>query len=239
MTCHPRATSIPATVDLPQAMPPVRAMWRVGLGIRLLSLETIAILNPVGLFEIGEKTVQSLFYYFKPGVQPFRSLMELPNLEAGAFMRTHLPEDVIFHRDPEGYLKRRRETEDWLHKTFCDLGGNPLTLFPIYMTLGKSSYIESQGIYTECLELPLSLFSENVISFTYPDSYVSHWLAETQNSYFDPSTHGRVFKLPDLCDLLSDGRVHNDAWKVDERRYDFFLEAQIWDPTPLAKFIRS
>lgn len=165
--------------------------------------------------------------------------MDLSEPEASAFMRTHLPEDVIFHRNPEGYLKRRRETENWLHEIFCNLGGNPLTHFPIYMTVGRSSYIENQGIYLECLEFPLSLFSENNISFTYPDSYVSRWLAETQNTYFDPAFHGRVFKLSDLRDLLSDDRVHNDAWKVGERRYDFFLEAQLWDPSPLAKFVGS
>jgi hypothetical protein len=176
----------------------------------------------------------SLYYYHKKSVPRFRNIMEMPDCEIDAFMRTHLPEDVIFHRNPSRYIKRRRETEQWLRTTFLSLGGNPRTDHPIYATVGRSSYIEDQGVYQEWLEFPLSLFSENNISFTYPDSYVSRWLAEEQSRYFNPAHHGRVFTLRDLPGLLSDEKMHNDAWKSDDRKYDFFLEAQIWDLTPLS-----
>jgi len=181
--------------------------------------------------------MQTLFYYYKKSLQPFRSMMELSNAEVNEFMRANLPEESFFHKNPERYIKRRRETESWLHQAFCSMGGEPSTFYPIYMTLGRASYIESQGIYTEYLQLPLSLFSEKNISFTYPDSYVSRWLAETQNDYFNSEIHGKIFTLLDLSRLLSDETVHNDAWRSTGRKYDFFIEAQIWDTEPLNRFL--
>jgi len=177
--------------------------------------------------------MQTLFYYYKKTLEPFRILMALSVPEINAFMRAHLPEEVIFHKNPEGYIARRKETEAWLRQAFGERGGRPVVDHPIYMTLGRSSYIESLGIYTECVQVPRALFPEETISFTYPDSYVSRWLAETRGEYFNPEIHGRVFTLADLPGLLADEAVPNDAWKNRERKYDFFIEAQIWDVEPL------
>jgi hypothetical protein len=183
--------------------------------------------------------MQTLFYYYKKTLHPFRSIMELSNSEMNEFMRTNLPEESFFHKNPERYISRRRETEAWLHKAFCSMGGEPSIIYPIYMTLGRSSYIESQGIYTEYLQLPLSLFSEKNISFTYPDSFVSRWLAETKNEYFNSEIHGQIFTILDLPRLLSNETAHNDAWRITERKYDFFIEAQIWNADPLHRFLAS
>jgi len=181
--------------------------------------------------------MQSLFYYYKDTLHPFRSIMELSEADMIEFMRVHLPNDSIFHKDPNGYIRRRRETETWLHETFRKMGGEPLISHPIYMTLGRSSYIESLGLYQGCVEVPLSLFSGKTISFTYPDSYVSRWLSETSNEYFDPIIHGRVFALADIPGLPGQGFDHNDAWKIEGRKFDFFVEAQIWDLEPLRGFL--
>jgi hypothetical protein len=177
--------------------------------------------------------MQTLFYYYKKTLEPFRSLMTLSAPEINAFMCAHLPEEGIFHKNPEGYIARRKATESWLRQAFCDRGGRPVADHPIYMTLGRSSYIESLGIYTECVQVPLAHFSEETISFTYPDSYVSRWLAETRGEYFNPEMHGRIFTLTDLPRLLADEAISNDAWKNHTRKYDFFIEAQIWDVEPL------
>jgi hypothetical protein len=181
--------------------------------------------------------MRTLFYYYKKTLKPFRSIMELSDVEMNEFMRANLPEESVFHTNPQRYIKRRRETESWLHKAFISSGGEPQTIYPIYMTLGRASYIESQGIYTEYLQLPLSLFSEKSISFTYPDSFVSRWLAETNNEHFNPENHGQIFTIVDLPRLLSTETAHNDAWKITERKYDFFIEAQIWNTDPLHRFL--
>ncbi len=155
--------------------------------------------------------------------------MEMSDDEATTFMRSEIPEDEIFHRDPLSYLRRRRATEQWLRDEFRKAGGVPITPYPIYLTVGRSTYIEEQGIYNEVLEFPLSTFDAHSISFTYPDSYVSRWLTETQSSYFKADLHGRVFSLTHLPDLISHPIVRANAWKEQEHRYDFFLEAQVWD----------
>jgi hypothetical protein len=174
--------------------------------------------------------MQTLFYYYKKPLIPFRSIMDMTNPEIIEFMNLSLPQDPVFHGDPPKYIKMRKDTEKWLYKSFCQLGGKPLTPHPIYMTLGRSSYIENLQLYPDCITVPLAHFSETIISFTYPDSYVSRWLATTGNQYFNPNIHGKVFILSDLPHILSGEPCHNDAWKMKERKFDFFIEAQIWDP---------
>ena len=183
--------------------------------------------------------MQSLFYYYKPTVEPFRSVMEFDDEEIIEFMRSNIPDDAIFHANPERHLRRRRETESWLYETFRHLGGKPEICHPIYMTLGRSSYIEQGSPYTAHMEFPLTLFSESTISFTYPDSYVSRWLAETGNEYFNPKFHGKLFTVSSLHSLLEDGSVHNETWRTEKRKYDFFVEAQIWNAKPLEEWLNS
>jgi hypothetical protein len=149
-----------------------------------------------------------------------------------AFMKTYLPEEKLFHKDPSRYITKRRETELWLYTAFLQKGGRPLCSKPIYMTLGKSCYIERLGIYTECVKFPISSFTPDSLSFTYTDSYVSRWLAETTHECFDPSLHGKVFTLSEVLILLSDTTFNIDE-NINRERYNFFIEAQIWDRAPL------
>jgi len=161
--------------------------------------------------------------------------MELSDQDIINFMISNIPDDAIFHKNPERYIQRRKETEKWLYQSFHALGGTPATIHPIYMTLGASSYIESTGHYNARHEFPLSLFPKSVVSFTYPDSYVSRLLAEKPNEYFNPKFHGKVFTMSELGRLLEDPSVHNEAWRSEKRKYDFFIEAQIWDVQAILK----
>ncbi len=178
--------------------------------------------------------MNSLFYYHKPSVMPFRNVVELGDDEIVEFMRLNLSEDAIFHAHPRRYIQQRRETEAWLYETFCALGGKPVSRFPIYMTLGSSSYIESLGLYSVRREFPLSLFPAASLSFTFPDSYVSRRLSQTGGKRFNPKFHGKVFLLDEILSLMqeNDG-LHNEAWKSPGQESDIFIEVQIWDPRPL------
>ena len=178
----------------------------------------------------------NLYYYYKQGMEQFRTVMELPEAELIVFMQTHFPEENIFHKDPLRYITKRRETESWLHTSFCQKGGVPLLSNPIYMTLGKSCYIESLGVYTEYIEVPLSLFEPESLSFTYTDSYVSRWLAEAAHECFNPLRHGRVFTLAEMLTLLSE-TAYLDWRDSNQHRYDFFVEAQVWDSKPLKRLL--
>jgi hypothetical protein len=175
-----------------------------------------------------------LYYYYKKGLQPFRTVMDFPEAELTAFMETYLPEEDIFHKDPSKYITKRRETELWLHTSFRQKGGRPASSKPIYMTLGKSPYIERLGVYTECLEVPISLLTPETLSFTYTDSYVSRWLAEIAHECFNPSLHGKVFTFSEMLRLLSDPTCFSGQYS-GHGRYDFFVEAQVWDHAPLQR----
>jgi hypothetical protein len=87
----------------------------------------------------------SLFHYYKRQGGPFRSISLLPDEEALEIMRA-LADDTIFgerFKDPEWYLGARRKTEQWTRAAFIAKGGTPHAIAPVYLTLGRSSWIES------------------------------------------------------------------------------------------------
>ena len=181
-----------------------------------------------------------LTYYFKKGTQPFRSLSDSTDSELLEIMRTEFSEDHRFHKNPLENIARRRSTEKWLRYEFIKRGGRPTENHPRYMVLGTSTYLEEYtgfgGNYSE-LRMPLTSFDDRDISFTYPDSVLSHWLAEEKNKlYYKPEYHGKVFLLHEVLALISQYEVTGEEWRyIPERKYDFFIEAQIWNLEPLMK----
>lgn len=183
-----------------------------------------------------------LTYYFKRGTQPFRSLSDSTDHEMLEVMRTEFSEDHRFHKNPLDNIARRRSTEKWLKKEFIKRGGKPTEDHPRYMVLGTSTYLEEypgfEGNYSE-LRIPLTSFDARDISFTYPDSVVSQWLAEEKNKlYYKAEYHGKVFLLDEILALISQCEVTGEEWRcIPERKYDFFIEAQIWNLESLMKSV--
>jgi hypothetical protein len=79
--------------------------------------------------------------------------------------------------------------------------------------------------------MPLKDFEPKQISFTYPDSMVSYWLqTQTCKNYYRDEYHGRVFSMDEILELIDRFGISDRDWQVQtDRKYDLFIEAQIWN----------
>lgn len=186
-----------------------------------------------------------LTHYYAFGDRPFRSLSYLSDEEAISVARSFQSESAYVYKrfkQPESYWNKRRETENWLRKTFILRGGQPELEYPIYMVLGESAFIY-EGYDRQChiIQIPLSEFKAKQISFTYPDSMVSHMLLQERQGkkYFKPY-HGKLFLLSEISAIAKDYGIPQQEWREDPyRAYDFFIEAQVWSREPLLRYIHE
>lgn len=187
--------------------------------------------------------INYLTYYYRTDAPPFQSLSALPDEEAIAIMR-ELCDDTNFgarFKDPAGYLRRRRAAELWTRTEFIRRGGKPQTAHPIAMVLGESPWLVSSApdinLHGE-IQIPLSVFSATDISFTYPDSMISHWFGREQPAgLFDPELHGRIFLLPEILALVAERGMPESNWNIHlPPNLAPYIEAQVWNHALLEPF---
>jgi hypothetical protein len=184
-----------------------------------------------------------LIHFYKRGSEPFRSLSSLPDAEASQIMKDLYIEGSIFwerFKDPAWYLQARRQTEGWLRREFIAKGGEPREEYPIYMVLGLSLWVERHAdpatlATTEQISVPLALFGEGDISFTYPDSMVTSLVAYLKDpSYYLPDLHGKVFTLSEMRAILEIRGSPDRGWGLTlPDHLANYVEAQVWNREPL------
>jgi hypothetical protein len=179
--------------------------------------------------------VNFLTHYYLNETGPFQSLSALPDEEAIKIMQS-LYDDSPYgarFKDPVQYLKDRRETEQWTRKGFIAKGGKPQAPYPIPMVLGSSNWLvenaPKRGGGTE-IRIPLSMFTAYDVSFTYPDSMISHWFGRDKPAeYYLPDLHGKVFTLPEILAIVDERGMPEDGWRTNLPGYLApYIEAQIW-----------
>lgn len=190
--------------------------------------------------------VDYLIHAYKRGTEPFRSLSMLSDAEALGIMKDLYIEGSVFwerFRDPAQYLQLRRQVEEWLRREFIAKGGKPAAAYPIYMVLGSSRWLETMLDATTLattilMRVPLSIFSECEVSFTYPDSMVSFLLNREKNpEYYLPEYHGRVFTLGEICSILTANGLPGYKWGTNlPDDLANYIEAQIWNHEPLLAY---
>ncbi len=187
--------------------------------------------------------VDYLTHYYIKGTPPFRSLSTLPDDEALQLM-TALCDETPFgerFKDPLQYLHHRQSTERWVRAEFIAKGGQPQEPYPIYMALGSSPWLVKAAPHTPLhgeLRIPLAVFQEGDVSFTYPDSMISHWFgAEKPIEYYQPDYHGRVFMRSEILAIVAERGLPEDGW--EPRLPDHlapYIEAQVWNRAPLLAY---
>lgn len=187
--------------------------------------------------------VNYLTHYYRGGTPPFRSLSTLSDDEALPLM-TALCDDTPFgarFKDPLNYLRARRLTEEWVRAAFTAKGGQPLEPYPIYMVLGHSPWIERAVpiAFSTCrMRFPLSIFAEGDVSFTYPDSMISHEFGiEMPIEYYRPEYHGQVFTRSEILAIVATHGMPEKGW--EPRLPDHlapYIEAQVWNREPLLTY---
>jgi len=177
-------------------------------------------------------------------MKPFKSTSDFSDGEIVPFMEKNFPKHRWFHADPEERIKTRRNIENWLHGNFISSGGKPKTGHPCYFTLENSPFLQEfesfEGESKE-VKIPLSLFSCENISFTYPDSFFSKWLSQNKDHYlYDEELNGKIFKLNEVLSLLDSGRIPKNVYMDTQNyKYHLYIEAQAWDYSILDNFQKS
>jgi len=187
--------------------------------------------------------IDHLIYYYKLGTEPFRSLSALPDEEAIKIIRG-LCDDTPFgerFKDPIQYMRNRRQTEQWVRDEFIAKGGQPRASYPIPMVLGASKWMVRNApdpvVHGEIC-IPLAVFSERDISFTYPDSMISLWLSKEQPAeYYQPEYHGKVFTLSEIFFIVESKGLPEGEWKTNlPNDLAPYIEAQVWNHEPLMEY---
>src|SRR6056297_2887987 len=85
-----------------------------------------------------------LTHYYRKDSQPFLSLSALSEEEALTIMKTLYQDNAMWGRfkNPQRYIRERRQTEQWVREAFIAKGGKPTKTFPIYMVLGRCKSLE-------------------------------------------------------------------------------------------------
>jgi hypothetical protein len=190
--------------------------------------------------------IDYLIHAYKIGTEPFRTLSALPDAEALGIMRDLYMKGSIFwerFENPAGYLQVRRQVEEWLRCEFIAKGGKPQTAYPIYMILGRPVWIETMLdaptlATTVQIQIPLSIFNEWDVSFTYPDSMVSFIENYEKNaeSYL-PEYHGKVFTLCEIRSIVEANGLPGERWGMKlSSDLPNYIEAQIWNQVPLLAY---
>jgi len=140
----------------------------------------------------------------------------------------------------------RRKTESKLRELFKARGGCPERQSPHYFVLGECDWFA--GLYPDpgTVTLDWRLLPEKSASFTYPDSFISMRFGHEFGLPYEPHQpyHEKVFFLHELADVvaqygLPDGGVGEDYADYHKRKFEKYIEVQIWTDGPVAEFLQS
>jgi hypothetical protein len=143
--------------------------------------------------------------------------------------------------DPVQYLRDRKQTEQWIREEFSARGGRPRAAYPITMALGSSRWLEASAPDPGkhgAIRIPLAVFDEGDVSFTYPDGMVSFWFGrEKPKEYYLPEYHGKVFTMTEILAIVEEKGLPEDGWEVNlPDDLSPYIEAQVWNHEPLQAF---
>ncbi len=116
--------------------------------------------------------------------------------------------------------------------------------YPIYMVFGRTRWLDLNAdpvtlATTAEMDIPISLFTAQDISFTYPDSMISRLLAEQKDAeYYLPDYHGKLFTLPEMVSIVASQGLPGITWGNNlPPTLANYIEAQVWNQQILFDFM--
>jgi hypothetical protein len=171
-------------------------------------------------------------HLYDPRRGPFRNICNLSEEEAERIL-----DEIRNSGRPSlkpNYLSRRRKTETWLLSERYRKQGRPYLDHPVYFFLGDRSDWRHASRPASVI-LPLKLFPEDALTFTFPDSMASLPLSVEKRHLTDRKDHhGKVFTLAEIRAVIADVGM-----PCGKDHYDTFIEVQAWDDRPLQTAIKS
>jgi hypothetical protein len=183
---------------------------------------------------LAETLLQSLhlYHYYECSRGPFVNLSDLPLAEAEQILTTIRQAGQIFasKRAPD-YLAIRRDLEGRVRSLFEAKGGRPRRARPHYMTVGACPWLRDWYVQGCELNIPISTFAPDVISFTYGDTFPALRLHDGR------PYRGQVYTLAELPALIQHYGLPQD-WNPDgQYGPERYIEAQVWDDTTLQPYL--
>jgi hypothetical protein len=104
------------------------------------------------------------------------------------------------------------------------------------MVLGDSPYWERAAQHR--LRIPLSCFRSEIISFTFSDSFYAFSKTTLRGIPIPDAPHrATVFTKHDVERIVDDFGLP-PGYADSEEPFDVYIEAQIWDDSPLEAYLR-
>lgn len=174
-----------------------------------------------------------LYHYYESARGPFLSLTDLPQQEA-MIVHGQLKKDksLFASKRSDDYLLIRRDLEQRARDLFIEKGGKPIRTVPHYMTMGKCQWLREWYKDGQELEIHIDDFEEKTISFTYGD------LFPTMRFEDGKPYRGRVYTKDGIYKLIEEYGFPQDWNRLGDNGPERYIEVQIWDDKPLAKYIR-
>ncbi|WP_035900841.1 hypothetical protein [Labrenzia sp. DG1229] len=193
---------------------------------------------------------EHITHYYSRTDRPFQNLSDLdPEAlsQTLAALRQRKSENPAFKRVfGNAYMNFRRKTESKLRELFEARGGKPERQSPHYFILGECDWFA--GLYPDpgVVTLDWRFLPEESTSFTYPDSFISMRFGPEFGLPSEPRQpyHEKVFFLHELTDVVSqfglpDGGAVEDYADYHKRKFEKYIEVQIWTDDPVAEFLQS
>jgi hypothetical protein len=160
---------------------------------------------------VAEQVPEVLTHYYRPCSRPFLSLSPLSDPELSAVLAVLARSEPLPYRlTHPAYLSERRRIEGWMRQRFVEKGGRPERGNPHYLVLGEFSLWEADGSLK--VQVPLASVPAALVSFT----------------------------LQELPGLIRQHGLPGDAWRSDpERRFDVYIEAQLWGDEPIERLLAA
>ncbi len=182
-------------------------------------------------------------HYHLKDKAPFLSLSDLTEDELKSIIQeldSRRTQNNQFNRVYGGrYMELRVKTEQRLRELFILAGGKPKRKTPHYFVLGQSYWFKNLCSDSHEVSIPLSYFSADTVSFTYPDSFVSMgFMPEFGLSVEKKDYHGNVFRLHELSTVIDKYGLPEDDYSHSygsyaNEEFEKFIEVQVWDESPI------
>ncbi|WP_237179043.1 hypothetical protein [Paenibacillus sp. MMS18-CY102] len=125
------------------------------------------------------------------------------------------------------YLQIRRGLETKTRELFISKGGKPSRKYPHYMTLGQCPWLLDWYPAGKQLEIPLTEFEAQTVSFTYGD------LFPTMRCQDGKPYRNQVYTLIEIRHVIDQFGLPQE-WNADgSNGPERYIEVQIWDDGPL------
>ncbi|MHC1695155.1 MAG: hypothetical protein AB9835_07765 [Eubacteriales bacterium] len=177
-----------------------------------------------------------LYHYYDSAIGAFKNLSDLPSEEARRVMDELRQQKSMFaSKRADGYLERRFELENIARGLFIEKGGKPERAAPHYMVVEKCGWLES-WYNTPCfIEMDISLFDTDKLSFCYGDLFPTFSPRVADGREY----RGQVYTYNEILVLINKYGLPQD-WNPDgSHGPERYVEVHVWDDNPIKNYIKN